>query len=244
MENNNFKGAPPKSEWYKQTWAIVLLLIFFFPVGIFLMWKYSTWKQGVKIAISVVFGLFVIGNMNNKKEDTVATNTKVETKAEETKKEEPKVVEKTPEEIAKEKADAEKKAAADAETARIKAENLAKAKAAAEEEAKVGYDTGITFENLARTPDAYKGKKVKFTGKIIQVISGSNSSQYRLAVNSDYDQILYIEVSKSQLSSGNILDNDNISIQGISLGTIDYKSALGGQITVPAVTVDSFTINK
>ena len=100
------------------------------------MWKYSNWNKVIKIVVSVIFALVVIGNMNGKKDDTVAINdTKVETKTEAPKTEEPKVVEKTPEEIAKEKADAEKKAAADAETARIKAENVAKAKAEAEKEA-------------------------------------------------------------------------------------------------------------
>lgn len=35
-----------------------------------------------------------------------------------------------------------------------------------EEEEKKGYDTGITYDQLARTPDDYKYKKVKFEGKI------------------------------------------------------------------------------
>ena len=43
------------------------------------------------------------------------------------------------------------------------AEEAAAAKAA--EEAK-GYETGITYDQLARTPDDFKGKKVKFYGKV------------------------------------------------------------------------------
>ena len=34
----------------------------------------------------------------------------------------------------------------------------------------IGYDTGITYEQLARTPNEYNGEKVKFSGKVIQVI--------------------------------------------------------------------------
>lgn len=34
------------------------------------------------------------------------------------------------------------------------------------EEEKKGYDTDITYDQLARTPDDYKYKKVKFEGKI------------------------------------------------------------------------------
>lgn len=36
--------------------------------------------------------------------------------------------------------------------------------AAAESKEKMGYDTGITYDNLARNPDDYEGEKVKFYG--------------------------------------------------------------------------------
>lgn len=53
------------------------------------------------------------------------------------------------------------------------AEDERKAAAEAEEaerKAKEGYDTGITYDQLARTPDDYKGEKVKFYGKVVQVV--------------------------------------------------------------------------
>ena len=46
--------APPV---YKRTWFIVVMLIYVFPVGLFLMWKYTNWKQWVKIAVSVVIAI-------------------------------------------------------------------------------------------------------------------------------------------------------------------------------------------
>lgn len=106
--------------WYEKNWAIILFLILFFPVGIFLMWKYSNWNKILKIVISVVFALIVIGNMNSKTPNTTSTSTSTEIKES---KEEPKAEEKTTEQIAKEKTDAEAKAAADAEA---KAEKEAK----------------------------------------------------------------------------------------------------------------------
>src|SRR5699024_863073 len=42
-----------------------------------------------------------------------------------------------------------------------------------EEKEKKGYDTGITYDQLARTPDDYEGEKVKFSGKVLQVMEGN-----------------------------------------------------------------------
>ena len=46
--------APPV---YKRTWFIVVMLIYVFPVGLFLMWKYTNWKQWVKIAVTAVIAI-------------------------------------------------------------------------------------------------------------------------------------------------------------------------------------------
>src|SRR3954469_7917883 len=66
---------------------------------------------------------------------------------------------------------AEEKAKAEAEAA-AKAQAEEEAAARAEAEAKKGYDTGITYDQLARTPDDFIGQKVKFRGKVVQVIEG------------------------------------------------------------------------
>lgn len=139
--------------------------------------------------------------------------------------------------------------AAEAEAREIKAQKtIAKQKAAeeaaaakeaaerAEEEAK-GYETGITYDNIARNPDDYKGKKVKFTGKVIQVIEGDVTIQIRLAVNEDYDQVVFCEYESSIVSS-RVLEDDVITIYGLSAGTVSYQSTLGGQITIPSILVE------
>ena len=48
------KAIDPDSVWYKQTWGIILMLILFFPVGLYLMFKYSGWNKYVKIAVTVL----------------------------------------------------------------------------------------------------------------------------------------------------------------------------------------------
>ena len=107
--------------------------------------------------------------------------------------------------------------------------------AKAAEEAK-GYETGITYDQLARTPDDFVGSKVKVYGKVVQVIEGDDTVQLRLAVNGDYDQILFLEY-KSDLVKSRVLEDDYITIYGTSAGTITYKSTMGGNITIPAVWV-------
>lgn len=150
--------------------------------------------------------------------------------------------------------------AAEAEKLRIEQENQAKAekaaaekaaaeKAAAEaaaakaaEEAK-GYETGITYDQLARTPDSYKGQKVKFKGKVVQVLEGSTDTQIRLAVNGNYNNILYCSVPKAKTANTRILEDDYITIMGKSLGLISYQSTMGGTITIPSISVDDWGPN-
>ncbi|MDH6364367.1 uncharacterized membrane protein YcgQ (UPF0703/DUF1980 family) [Enterococcus sp. PF1-24] len=145
---------------------------------------------------------------------------------------------------AAEKATAEKKAQEDAarkaEEERQAEEKRAQEAAAAAEAARASYDTGTTFENLARNPETYLDQKVKFNGLIIQVIKGSGYSQFRFAVDDNYDQIILIEISEDQLTNNRLLENDHITVRGTSFGEITYTSTMGGEITIPGVVVDSF----
>ncbi|MCO5389418.1 hypothetical protein [Enterococcus faecium] len=103
------------------------------------------------------------------------------------------------------------------------------------------YNTGITYDTLTRTPDEHIGNKVTLSGEIVQVIEGDDASQYLMAVDQDYDKMVLIEVPTDQLSS-RILENDLITIYGVSQGTIDYESTIWGTNTVPAITVDKFEV--
>ena len=38
--------------WLEKTWVIILVLIFIPPLGIYLMWKYSSWEDRTKIRIT------------------------------------------------------------------------------------------------------------------------------------------------------------------------------------------------
>ena len=116
-------------------------------------------------------------------------------------------------------------------------QKLDEAAAAAEAEKAKGYETGITYDQLARTPDDYSGKKCKFRGEVVQVIEGDSDVQIRLAVNDDYDSIIFCQYDKSIVKS-RVLENDHITVYGTSMGTISYESTMGGTITIPAMVVD------
>ena len=69
-------------KFYEQDWFAVLMLILCFPVGLFLMWKYSKWHKAAKIIISVFFAIMVIfsdGSKESKNVETKNTNAEVET---------------------------------------------------------------------------------------------------------------------------------------------------------------------
>lgn len=136
---------------------------------------------------------------------------------------------------------ADEKAAAD----KAAADKAAADKAAAEQAAETakGYETGITYDQLARTPDNYVEKKVKFKGKVLQVIEGDTDTQIRLAVNNNYDNVLYCVIPKRLTSNTRILKDDIITVFGVSKGLLSYQSTMGGQITIPSISVDDWGPN-
>lgn len=137
---------------------------------------------------------------------------------------------------AEEKRLAEEKAKKEAEE-KAKKEAEEKAKAEAEAKEKQGYNTGITYDQLARTPDDYIAEKVKFKGKVLQVMEGDGYTAIRLAVNGDYDNVIYGQYTSDAVNS-RVLEDDTITIYGTSTGLFTYQSTMGGQISIPGVMID------
>lgn len=65
-----------KEKWYQKTFVIILLLIFFWPVGLFLMWKYKkNWSKIVKIIVTVLIAIFVLFSCIPGSNDEESTST-------------------------------------------------------------------------------------------------------------------------------------------------------------------------
>lgn len=109
-----------------------------------------------------------------------------------------------------------------------------------EEEAK-GYETGITFEDISRSPDTYKGKKVKFTGTILQIIEGYVYNEARMSTNGKYDDVIYINYNTSIIDV-RLLQNDEITVYGTFSGLYTYETIVGGSVTLPKINVDIISL--
>jgi predicted nuclease with TOPRIM domain len=106
-----------------------------------------------------------------------------------------------------------------------------------EKKEKQGYNTGITYNQLARTPDEYEGEKVKFSGKVLQVSEGFGYNVIRLGVNGSYDNVLYLIVFNGTTEE-RILEDDYITIYGVSKGIETYTTVMGASMSIPKVNVD------
>ena len=150
----------------------------------------------------------------------------------------------TEEQLAQEKAQKEAEEAAKKqaeEEAKRKAEEEEKARKEEEERQKAEaeahkYETGLTWEQIAR--EGKNGTLGQFEGKIVQVINGNYGyTQYRIAINGNYDTIMLVEAASYELKE-TLLEDDYVYFKGKSMGTVSYESVMGANITIPAFDVD------
>lgn len=140
---------------------------------------------------------------------------------------------------AKEEEEARKQKEAEEEAARKQKEE----EEAARKEEQQGYNTGITYDQLARDEQNYWFKKVTFKGKVLQVQEGTDENVIRLAVDGNYDKVLLVRHLNPRVGD-RILDKDWITVRGIFNGLESYTSVLGAQITLPTVLCDDDNIDR
>ncbi|WDF81932.1 hypothetical protein PQ472_08345 [Lacticaseibacillus pabuli] len=109
--------------------------------------------------------------------------------------------------------------------------------------APASYRNDITFDMLARSPDDYEGAGFTMTGKVVQVLESDDDDtiELRVAINGDYDDIVLIDYDSSIMNGKRVLEDDKITFNGRSKGTVTYESTQGGDITVPAAQVYKVT---
>lgn len=142
MENKKF---------YQETWFIILSIIIFFPVGLFLMWKYTSWNKAVKwiitglIAFSVIINIFAFGEVLEEEQQK-----EEERKIAQEQREKQREEDKQAREEEKKKKEEEKKAKEDEKKAKEEKEAKEKEERKKAEEIKVyKNDEGVTvFEQM------------------------------------------------------------------------------------------------
>ena len=66
-EEETMKGGPyiepvmSQSRFYEKTWFIILALLLFWPLGLILMWLYSSWSKPVKIIVTILCAFALMG---------------------------------------------------------------------------------------------------------------------------------------------------------------------------------------
>lgn len=60
--------------FYQSNWFIILMLIFVFPLGLFLMWRYASWKRVWKISATVLITLIFLGQVGIANENDQETS--------------------------------------------------------------------------------------------------------------------------------------------------------------------------
>lgn len=69
-----------EKRWYQKNWFMWLIMVIFFPIGLFLLWKYSSYKKSTKAIITIVIiGLIAISGSNPKNQTTNSSTTAQQT---------------------------------------------------------------------------------------------------------------------------------------------------------------------
>lgn len=133
---------------------------------------------------------------------------------------------------------------------KLREEEEAKRKQQAEEEqaAEQAYKDScvqIKYEDLARQPEEHKGKKVTFTGKVVQVMESGKNVTLRVNVTKgEYDiwtDNVYVDYKYSEGES-RILENDIITLYGEFKGIKSYTAVLGNKVSIPHVAAKYIAI--
>lgn len=220
-------------KWYQKSVFIILLLFLFFPAGLFLMWKYSDWKKAVKIAVTVIVAVVFLASLSDGG-DTQGNNEDNGSSYSETE---------------QSQGGGDKTNKESETTTKTTTTTTTTKKTLSENEYKNSCGT-ISFKDLSRNPDKYKGNKYKFTGEVVQAMEQSyfGNTVYALRINVTkgeyfWEDTIYATVV---IDSGDdrILEDDIITIWGTCEGLYTYESVLGSSVSLPKIKIEYYAIQQ
>ena len=97
----------------------------------------------------------------------------------------------------------------------------------------------VSYEEVARNPNEYKGKLITFHGKVIESKDGS---PVILRINQDnpddrYSSDTWFVTYDAPEGSSRILVDDEVMVFGESTGVTSYTAVLGQKITLPSMVL-------
>ena len=98
------------------------------------------------------------------------------------------------------------------------------------------FRSDVSYDEIARHPNDYDGELLTFSGEVAQVIEGGWTTELRIAVDGDYDDIIY-GIYDNRILDSRLLEDDKIQFYGESCGIISYQSTLGETISIPSMSI-------
>ncbi len=99
----------------------------------------------------------------------------------------------------------------------------------------INASTTIPYNQLIKNPDAYRGRRVKYYGEILQIQEGGGAGFMLLQVTDlgydIWDDVIWINYT-GHVRGG---DGDQLTVYGKVVGTKSYETQIGGETYVPEI---------
>lgn len=95
----------------------------------------------------------------------------------------------------------------------------------------------VAYSDVARTPDAYDGQKLVFSGRVLQVVESSGETDLRIATDGEWDDVVMAGFDPSIIDY-RILEDDYVTVYGTCVGIYTYTATMGQQISIPGIYCD------
>ena len=97
------------------------------------------------------------------------------------------------------------------------------------------------YNNIERNPNDFKGKRIKLSGKVIQVSEGWFSTTLRITDNDG--NTWYVDYDPDKDAS-RILENDRVTVYGECTGVTTYTTIFGASVTIPSIDAKYIDLRK
>ena len=99
----------------------------------------------------------------------------------------------------------------------------------------------IDYDSAMRYPSSWKGDKVSFSGRVLQVMNDGNTTIYRISSKGRYDNVVYVTIKNSDIVTP-VIEDDNVTVYGSFNENKTYTSTWGQSITIPWVNAERIIV--